>query len=82
MKYFYLMWYRFCIIREIRSNNEFSSRETKTPAIRMNTKMLNAFLLFYRKRNNEMKFSQVGFITYLLILVKYGIIYRHFTNSV
>ena len=28
-------------------------RETKTPAIRMNTKMLNAFLLFSRKRNNE-----------------------------
>ena len=25
-----------------------------TPAIRMNTKMLNAFLLFSRKRNNEM----------------------------
>ena len=34
---------------EIRSNNEFSSRETKTPAIR-----INAFLLFPRKRNNEM----------------------------
>ena len=47
------MCYRFRIISEIRSNNEFSSRETKTPAIRMNTKMLNAFLLFSRKRNNE-----------------------------
>ena len=33
----------------------------------MNTKMLNAFLLFYK-----LKFSQVGFITYLLIPVKYG----------
>ena len=39
----------------------------KTPAIRMNTKMLNAFLLFSRKRNNYI--SQVGFITYLLIIV-------------
>ena len=38
----------------IRSNDEFSSHETKTRAIRMNTKMLNAFLLFSRKRNNEM----------------------------
>ena len=54
LKYFCLMCYRFRIIREIRSNNEFSSRETKTPAIRMNTKMLNAFFLFSRKRNNEM----------------------------
>ena len=27
------MCYRFRIISEIRSNNEFSSRETKTPAI-------------------------------------------------
>ena len=45
---------RFRIISEIRSNNEFSSRETKTPAIRMNKKMLNAFLLFSPKRNNEM----------------------------
>ena len=78
MKYFCLMCHRFRIISEIRSNNEFSSRETKTPAIRMNTKMLNAFLLFSRKRNNEM----VGFITYLLILVKYGSIYRHFTKVV
>ena len=42
---------------EIRSNNEFSSRETKTPAIRMNTKMLNAFWLFSRKRNNEMSWD-------------------------
>ena len=49
------MCYRFRIISEIRSNNEFSSREMKTPAmIRMNTKMLNAFLLVSRKRNNEM----------------------------
>ena len=54
LKYFCLMCYRFRIISEIRSNNEFSSRKTKTPAIRMNTKMLNAFLLFSRKRNNEM----------------------------
>ena len=47
-KYFCLMCYRFRIISEIRSNNKFSSHETKTPAIRMNTKMLNAFLvLFY-----------------------------------
>ena len=68
------MCYRFRIISEIRSNNEFSSRETKTPTIRMNTKMLHAFLLFSRK--------QVGFITYLLILIKYGSIYRHFTNVV
>ena len=51
LKYFCLMCYRFRIISEIRSNNEFSSRETKTPAIRMNTKMLNAFLLFSRKRH-------------------------------
>ena len=58
-KYFCLMCYRFWIISEIRSNNEFSSRETKTPAIRMNTKILNAFYCF----------PQVGFITYLLILV-------------
>ena len=69
------MCYRFRIISEIRSNNEFSSRETKTPVIRTNTKMLNAFVLFSRKR-------KVGFITYLLILVKYGSIYRHFTNVV
>ena len=54
LKYFCLMCYRFRIISEIRSNDEFSSRETKTPAIRMNTKMLNAFLLFSPKRNNEM----------------------------
>ena len=77
------MCYRFRIISEI--SNEFASRETKTLAIRMNTKMLNAYLLFSRKRNNEMndlKFSQVGFITYLLLLVKYGSIYRHFTNIV
>ena len=47
----------------------------------LNTKMLNAFLLFTRKRN-ELKFSQVGFITYLLILVKYGRIYWHFTIGV
>ena len=47
----------------------------------MNANMLNTFLLFSRKRN-ELKFSQVGFITYLLILVKYGSIYRHFTNVV
>ena len=57
------MCYRFRVISEIRSNNEFSSRETKAPGIRMNTKMLNAFLLFSRKRN-----SQIGFITHLLIL--------------
>ena len=31
-----------------------SFRETKTPAIRMNTKILNACLLFSRKINNEM----------------------------
>ena len=54
LKYFCLMCYRFRINSEIRSNNEFSSRETKTPTIRMNTKMLNALLLFSRKRNNEM----------------------------
>ena len=54
LKYFCLMSYRFRIISEIRSNNEFSSRETKTPVTRMNTKMLNAFLLFSHKRNNEM----------------------------
>ena len=30
------------------------SRKTKSPAIRMNKKMPNAFLLFSRKRNNEM----------------------------
>ena len=48
------MCYCFRIISEIRSNNEFSSHETKTPDIRMNTKMLNAFLPFSRKRNNEM----------------------------
>ena len=53
LKYFYLMCYHFRIISEIRSNNEFSSCETKTPAIRMNTKMLNDFLLFCSKRNNE-----------------------------
>ena len=51
------MCYRFRIISEIRSHNEFSSRETKPPAIRMNTKMLNAFLLFSRKRNNEMSWN-------------------------
>ena len=62
------MCYRFRIISEVRSNNEFLSRKTKTQAIRMNKKMLNAFLLL----RNELKFSQVGFITYLLILVKYG----------
>ena len=33
LKYFCLMCYRFRIISGIRSNNEFSSRETKTPAI-------------------------------------------------
>ena len=49
-----LKYFCFRIISETKSNNEFSSRETKTPAIRMNTKMLNAFLLFSRKRNNEM----------------------------
>ena len=54
LKYFCLMCNRFRIISEIRSNNEFLSREMKTTAIRMNTKMLNAFLLFSRKRNNEM----------------------------
>ena len=54
------MCYRFRIISEIRSINEFSSREMKTPAIRMNTKMLNAFVLFSRKRNNEMM-ELVGF---------------------
>ena len=43
--------------------------------MRMNTKMLNAL-------RNELKFSQVGFITNLLNLVKYGSIYRHFTSSV
>ena len=48
------MCYPFRIISEIRSNNEFSCRETETPAIRMNTKMLNVFLLFSRKRNNGM----------------------------
>ena len=53
LKYFCPKCYCSRIISEIRSNNEFSSRETKTPAIRMNTKMLNAFLL-PRKRNNEM----------------------------
>ena len=44
----------------------------------------NAFLLFSRKKNNEMSWilSQVGFITYLLIIVKYESIYRHFTNVV
>ena len=57
LKYFCLMCYRFRIISEIRSSNEFSSRETKTPAIRMNAKMLNAFLLFSRKRNNEMSLN-------------------------
>ena len=31
----------------------FRLSETKTPAIRINTKMLNAFILFSRKRNNE-----------------------------
>ena len=40
LKYFCLMCYRFQIISEIRSNNEFSSRKTKTLAIRMNTKGL------------------------------------------
>ena len=75
------MCYRFRIIRELRSNNEFSSRETKTPAIRLNTNILNAFFLFSLKRN-ELNFSQVGFITYLLILVEYGNIYKHFINSV
>ena len=59
------MCYRFRIISEIRCNNEFSSRETKTSAIRMNTKML-------LKHEMNKKFSQVGFITYLLILVKHG----------
>ena len=52
-----MMCYRFRIISEIRSNNEFSSGEIKTTAIRMNTKMLNAFLLFSRKRNNEMSWN-------------------------
>ena len=68
--------YRFRIISEIRSNNEFSSRETKIPAIRNEYKNADAFLLFSRKRNNEMSWK------YLLILVKYGSIYRHFTNAV
>ena len=79
------MCYRFRIISKIRSNNEFSSHETKTLAIRMNTKMLNMhFYCFLVKEITiyELKFSQVGFITYLLILVKYGSIYRHFTNVV
>ena len=78
------MCYRFRIIRELRSNNEFSSRETKTPAIRLNTNILNAFFLFSlkTKKRNELNFSQVGFITYLLILVEYGNIYKHFINSV
>ena len=42
------------------------------------------FTALYHKINNEKlgEISQVGFITYLLILVKYGSIYRHFTNSV
>ena len=52
------MYYRSRIIGELRSNNEFSSRETKTPAIRMNSKMLNAFFkrkeITKCKRNNEM----------------------------
>ena len=51
------MCYRLRIISEIRSNYEFSCREMETPAIRMNTKMLNAFLLFSRKRNNEMSWN-------------------------
>ena len=51
------MCYRFRIISEIKSNDEFSSRETKTPVIRMNTKMLNAFLLFSHKRNNKMSWN-------------------------
>ena len=41
------MCYRFRIISEIRSNNEFSSRKTKIPAIRMNTNMLNLYYLYY-----------------------------------
>ena len=44
LKYLCLMCYGFRIISETRSNNEFSSRETKTPAIRMNTK--NAECIF------------------------------------
>ena len=35
-----------------------------------------------QQSKKQIKFSQVGFITYLLILVKYGSIYIHFTNSV
>ena len=30
---------------------------------------------------NKMKFSHVSFYKYLLILIKYGCIYRHFTKS-
>ena len=40
------MCYRFRIISEISSNNEFSSGETKTPAIRMNTKMQVGFTTY------------------------------------
>ena len=74
------MCYRFRIISEIRSNNEFSSRETKTPAIRINTKMLNAFLLFSRKRNNEMSWNFHRLVILHISWFLYGSIYRHFTN--
>ena len=47
--------------------------------------MLNAFLLFSRKRINEMSWNFHRLVLlhkYVLILVKYGSIYRHFTSSV
>ena len=53
LKYFCLMCYRFRIISDPIMSFRLARRK-KTPAIRMNTQMLNAFLLFSRKRNNEM----------------------------
>ena len=49
LKYFCLMCYRFRIISETRSNNEFFVSQDETPAIRMKTKMLNAFFKFSQK---------------------------------
>ena len=59
------MCYRFRIISEIISNNVFSSRETKTPAIRMNKKMVNAVVTFsscfsaFKKDGREVNMAEL-----------------------
>ena len=71
------MCYRFRIISKIRSNNEFSSRETKILAIRMNTKMLNAFLLFSRKRNNDMSWNFRRLVYYIGLSLDSCKVWKH-----